>query len=312
MAIYERTQRESAHVFSRVVDKSKVPSALSWAALGCVTASKGELNRIYQVNTTDLLSSIFGEPSTDHIALVCADKIIAEDNTMFLIRVAHENSLRGAQVVVSTDDVYGTKRGELEAIGVVEGTVTEGKTSIATSDLVIHIVNNDSSKTPLKNIVNDLSMDILDDPIKMENASVQAQYREVYQLDDNGNKTYSEELCLLLSDVISQKESAVVEVRRSGDVDTEPLTLSQFESNWFYSDGYAKRSVIVLKPSSSIVENTPCDIIFELDQLAMRAYGTASPNKVTVPIALKTDGSDTPVDPDLGSITSNPFSIILP
>ena len=46
MAIYERTQRESAHVFSRVVDKSKVPSALSWAALGCVTASKGELNKV--------------------------------------------------------------------------------------------------------------------------------------------------------------------------------------------------------------------------------------------------------------------------
>jgi hypothetical protein len=307
MAIYERTQRESAHVSSRVVDKSKVPSALSWAALGCVTASKGELNKVYQVNTTDLLASILGEPSAEHISLVCADKIIAEDNTMFLIRVAHENSLRGAQVVVSTDDIYGANRGELEAIGVVDGEISDGNGGAATHNLVIHIVNTDTNKTPLKNIVGDLSMNIIDDPIKMENTSVQAQYRNVYQLDDKGNKNYSEELCLLLSDVISQNDSAFVEVRKSGDND--PLTSSQFESNWFYSDGYAKRSVIVLKPSSSIVENTPCNVIFELDQIAMRAYDTSSPNKVTVPIALKTNEG---AEPSLGSITSNPFEIIVP
>ena len=312
MAIYERTQRESAHVYSRVVDKSKVPSALSWAALGCVTASKGELNHIYQVNTTDLLSSIFGEPSTDHIALVCADKIIAEDNTMFLIRVAHENSLRGAQVVVSTDDVYGTKRGELKAIGVVEGTVTEGNGEGASHDLVIHIVT-EEKKSPLKNIAGDLSMDILDDPIKMENASIPARYAEVYQLDDKGNKSYSEELCLILSDVADlEKDIIVSKSPVSGQEASELLNSSQFESNWFFGDGYDKKSVIVLKPSASIVENTPCNVIFELDQVAMRAYGTASPNKVTVPIILKTSdegGGGGGDDPSVMSFTTYNFYV---
>jgi hypothetical protein len=311
MAIYERTQRESAHVFSRVVDKSQVPSALNWAALGCVTASKGELNKVYQINTTDLLASIFGEPTTDHIALVCADKIIAEDNTMFIIRVAHENSLRGAQVIVSTDDIYGDKKGELRAIGIVDGNVTPADDSNAKQNLVIHVVNDDDDRSPLTNIVSDLSMDIVDDPIRMENSSVTATYREVYQLDDKGNKSYSEELCLLLSDVVSQKETAIIEIRKSGEADSEPLEASQYEANWFYSDGYAKRSVIVLKPSSNIVENTPCDIIFEMDQVLQRAYGTASPNKVTLPIAIKTndEGGGGGGDDDFGSITSLPFEI---
>ena len=156
-------------------------------------------------------------------------------------------------------------------------------------------------------------MNIVDDPILMENSSVSATYRDVYQLDDKGNKSYSEELCLLLSDVISQKSDAFIEVRKSGNNTTELLNPSKFESNWFYSDGYAKRSAIVLKPSASIVENTPCDIIFELDQIAQRAYGTASPNKVTLPITLKTQfdngGGD---DPDLGHIISNPFDITIP
>ena len=287
MAIYERTQRESAHVSSRIVDKSQVPNPLSWAALGCVTASKGELNHVYQVNTTDLLSSIFGEPSTEHISLICADKIIAEDNTMFLIRVAHENSLRGAQVVVSTEDSFGA--GAKEAKGIVTGaSVVSGDNSVATSSLVINLVEN-PSEDQLKNISDDLSMDIdnvlLDGAIMMENKSVVATYRDVYQMDDKGNKTFSNELCLLLSDLAYSVEE-VVKSHVAGMPDPEPLNSTQFESNWFYSDGYTMKTVIVLKASASIAENTPCDVVFSLKQTAMRAYGTNAPNKVTMPIVL--------------------------
>ena len=294
MAIYERTQRESAHVSSRIVDKSQVPNPLSWAALGCVTASKGELNHVYQVNTTDLLSSIFGEPSTEHISLICADKIIAEDNTMFLIRVAHENSLRGAQVVVSTEDIFGA--GAKEAKGIVTdvsgdnsgASVVSGDNSIATSSLVINLVEN-PSEDQLKNISDDLSMDIdnvlLDGAIMMENKSVVATYRDVYQMDDKGNKTFSNELCLLLSDLAYSVEE-VVKSHVAGMPDPEPLNSTQFESNWFYSDGYTMKTVIVLKASASIAENTPCDVVFSLKQTAMRAYGTNAPNKVTMPIVL--------------------------
>jgi hypothetical protein len=209
---------------------------------------------------------------------------------MFLIRVAHENSLRGAQVVVSTDDIYGANRGELEAIGVVDGEISDGNGGAATHNLVIHIVNTDTNHTPLKNIVGDLSMNIIDDPIKMENASVPAKYMTVYQLDDKGNKNYSEELCLLLSDVADLTKDIIVSKSPVSDQEaSELLNSSQFEANWFFGDGYDKRSVIVLKPSSSIVENTPCNVIFELDQIAIRAYDTSSPNKVTVPVALKTN-----------------------
>lgn len=288
MAIYERTQRESAHVSSRIVDKSQVPNPLSWAALGCVTASKGELNHVYQVNTTDLLSSIFGEPSIDHIALVCADKIIADDNTMFLIRVAHENSLRGAQVIVSTEDVYGA--GAKEAKGVVSGEVTINENSYATSSLKISLVDV-STDDNLKNIAEELSMDIgnvfLDGEIMMENKSVVATYRDVYQVDDKGNKSFSNELCLLLSDLAYNVEKVVKSVG-AGQPEPEPLSPTQIETNWFYSDGYTQRTVVVLKPSSSISENTPCDVVFSLKQVAMRAYGTNAPNKVTMPIVLTT------------------------
>lgn len=307
MAIYERTQRESAHVSSRVVDKSKVPSATTWAALGCVTASKGELNHIYQVNTTDLLASIFGEPSKDHIALVCADKIISEDNMMYLIRVAHENSLRGAQVVVSTDDVYGDKG--KRAIGVVTGEVTDGKDSGATSDLVINVVSDDD-REPLKNIADELSMEVLNSYLKMENASVLASYREVYQLDANGNKAYSEELCLLLSDVLDQDKEVVV--RRSpvsGQETPDALNSTQYEVNWYYSEGYSMRSAIVLKPSSSITENTPCDVVFEMKQVVQRAYGTNSPNKVIVPVVLRSSDSDGDDDTDVMTFITNSFLV---
>jgi len=302
MAIYERTQRESAHVFSRVVDKSKVPSALNWAALGCVTASKGELNKVYQINSTDLLASTFGEPTTDHIALICADKIIAEDNTMFIIRVAHENSLRGAQVIVSTDVVYGGKGNEI-AIGVVTGNVEDGNGGGATHNLMLHIATEGATTQTvpadnLKNIADDLSMDIVDDPILMENTSVTARYADVYQIDSKGNKSYSEELCLILSDVADTEEDIIVSKSPvSGQEATELLNDTQFEANWFFGDGYNKKTAIVLKPSANIVENAPCNVTFSIDQVAMRAYGTASPNKVTLPVVLRTNiegGGDVP------------------
>ena len=258
-------------------------------------ASKGELNKVYQINSTDLLASTFGEPSPDHIALICADKIIAEDNTMFIIRVAHENSLRGAQVVVSTDEVYGGTGNKI-AIGVVTGSVTTGNEDGATQTLVINVAEEcaTSELVPdknLKNIADNLSMNVVaaDTKITMENKSVTATYRDVYQLDDKGNKSYSEELCLLLSDVVDlDKDIIVSKSPVSGQDASELLDETQFEANWFFGEGYEMKSVIVLKPSASIVENTPCNVIFDIKQLAQRAYGTASPNKVTLPVVLKT------------------------
>lgn len=289
MALYERTQRESAHVSSRVVDKSKVPSALTWAALGCITASKGNLNEVYQVNSTEQLASYFGDPSSEHVSLICADKIIAEDNTMFLIRVAHENSLRGAQVVVPTEEIYGTSSGQKRGFGAVTGTVTEGNDGPATNDLVIQIKEEDEPKNNIKNIADNLSMDVKNGLLTMENSSVMATYRDVYQIDEHGNRTYSNELCLLLSDV----SELVKSVKKSTSGSSSVLNQTQYEDNWFYGEGYAMRTAVVLKASSSIVENTPCDVIFEIKQSIMRAYDTSSPNKVTVPVSLKTSSGET-------------------
>lgn len=273
MAVYERTQRESAHVFSRVVDKSKVPSALTWAALGCVTASKGELNKVYQCGTTDYLDSIFGEPSKDHISLVCASKIIADDNTMFIIRVAHENSLRGAQAIVSTETNYNHPT---KAIGVLEPEDNPVKRLIQLQE--------EESNENLKNIASTLSFDLdnSEDLIQLSNKRVSASYRDVYQVDSNGNKSVSNELCLLLSDVLDTSGTVKVTLSDSGvEVDA-----TKYTTNWFYGDGYSTRSVIVLSPSSGVVENRNCDIEFSIKQKAQRAYGTATPNKVIVPIVI--------------------------
>lgn len=273
MAVYERTQRESAHVFSRVVDKSKVPSALTWAALGCVTASKGELNKVYQCGTTDYLDSIFGEPSKDHISLVCASKIIADDNTMFIIRVAHENSLRGAQAIVSTETNYNHPT---KAIGVLEPEDNPVKRLIQLQE--------EESHENLKNIASTLSFDLdnSEDLIQLSNKRVSASYRDVYQVDSNGNKSVSNELCLLLSDVLDTSGTVKVTLSDSGvEVDA-----TKYTTNWFYGDGYSTRSVIVLSPSSGVVENRNCDIEFSIKQKVQRTYGTATPNKVIVPIVI--------------------------
>ena len=195
MAVYERTQRESAHVYSRVVDKSQVPSALTWAALGCVTASKGELNKVYQCGTTDYLASVFGEPSKDHISLVCASKIIAEDNTMFVIRVAHENSLRGAQAIISTETNY--DGGKDHAAGVVDPstmTIQLKEGTDGTGDNLRNIASTMSVDFPLQEDDEDNIFDMMND-------NLPAMYRDVYQLDSKGNQNVSNELCLLLSDV---------------------------------------------------------------------------------------------------------------
>lgn len=274
MAIYERTQRESAHVSSRVVDKSKVPSALTWAALGCVTASKGELNHVYQCTSTDYLESIFGEATKDHISLVCASKIIDDDNTMFLIRVAHENSLRGAQAVVSTETIYGQTK---KAIGSLEPESSEEKD-------YIQLKNESLPQYDLKNIASTLKFDLDDDTelISMLNKNVPALYRDVYQIDSKGNKSYSNELCLLLSDIAEISESVIITLSDSG-VLVDP---SKYTSNWFYGEDYAKRSAIVLSPSSGVVENRNCDVDFKIKQKAQRSYGTSQPNRIVVPVVI--------------------------
>lgn len=276
MAVYERTQRESAHVFSRVIDKSQLPSALTWAAIGCVTASKGELNKVYQCGTTDYLNSVFGEPSKDHISLVCANKIIAEDNTMFLIRVAHENSLRGAQAIISTETNYNNST---KAIGVLEPDDDPVKK-------LIQLKEEDVPQNDLRNISSILSftLDNEEELIKISNKKIAATYRDVYQIDSKGNKNFSNELCLLLSDVADL--SAPIKVKLSDSDSSDWLEPSKYTTNWFYGDGYTKRSVIVLSPSSGVVENKNCDIEFSLKQVAQRAYGTATPNKVVVPIVI--------------------------
>ena len=273
MAVYERTQRESAHVFSRVVDKSQVPSSLTWAAIGCVTASKGELNKIYQCGTTDYLASVFGEPSSDHIALVCASKIIAEDNTMFIIRVAHENSLRGAQAIVSTETTYDSRN---KAIGVVE------------DDVRIQFKEMLDNTKDVKNIDSTLSFvfsdGVEDGAIAFNNINVPASYNDVYQVDENGNKSYSNELCLILSDVLDDTKDVIV----TKSNENETLSPVDYETNWFYGDGYLRKSVIVLKPSASVVENKNCNVAFSVKQLAQRMYGTSTPNKVIVPVVFST------------------------
>lgn len=269
MAIYERTQRESAHVYSRVVDKSQVPSSVTWAALGCVTASRGELNKVYQVGTTDYLEKVFGEPTQEHISLICASKIIYDNNTMYLIRVAHENSLKGSQVVVSTEKIY---ENATAGIGVIE------------EDARIQLKEITTLKD-IKNIASDLTfyLDNIEEFITMTNQAVQAGYRDVYQIDNRGNKTFSNELCLLLSDVLDIEQPVVVTKSESG----VELGQTDFDSNWFYGDGYAKRSAIVLKSTSGVVENKSCDVTFKMKQTAQRSYGTPTPNKVIVPVVFQ-------------------------
>ena len=216
-----------------------------------------------------------------------------DDNTMFLIRVAHENSLRGAQAIVSTETNYNRPT---KAIGVLEPSVGE-KTTIQLKEEAL-------PQKPLKNISTTLSFELDDEDelIEITNVRVPASYRDVYQLDSKGNRNYSNELCLLLSDVADQSAPVIVKTTDGGQT-IEP---SKYQTNWFYGEGYATQSVVVLSPSAGVVENRNCDVEFSIKQLAKRAYGTASQNKVILPIVIKSnglpdpdDGDDDPDSPDM-------------
>lgn len=122
----ELPERLSAQVITTVSDYSRISSTPDQAVLGVVTATTGPINELKLIKTTSALVSTFGEPSANHIGLCGAYKIIEAGNAMYLVRVAHEESVAAASCKLWGD---GGSVLELEATASGSGasSVTLGK-----------------------------------------------------------------------------------------------------------------------------------------------------------------------------------------
>ena len=85
----ELPERLSAQVITTLEDLSRIETLPSRAALGVITATKGPMDELHLVQTTNQLVSLFGEPSADHKGLVGAYKIISSGIGMYLVRVGN-------------------------------------------------------------------------------------------------------------------------------------------------------------------------------------------------------------------------------
>lgn len=97
----ELPERLSAQVITTVDDYSRLDTTPTTAVMGVITATKGPLDELHLVQTTTALTTLFGEPSSDHLGLVGAYKIIASGVGMYLVRVANPNTAKEATATIS-------------------------------------------------------------------------------------------------------------------------------------------------------------------------------------------------------------------
>lgn len=127
--------RLSAQVISAITDLSQIDASPSFSFFACVTAPKGEVNYPYLVQTVDQLRAYLGEPTEEHLSLICAYKIIEKGYPGYLVRVASESlSQARAELLNSANEVVvqavvkqaGTdgNKYSLEVSGATEGKAT--------------------------------------------------------------------------------------------------------------------------------------------------------------------------------------------
>lgn len=272
-----RVARESAHVYSRVIDKSTVPNTITWAALVCVTAPKGELNTIYTLQTQNDLKKYLGTPTTDNISLICADKLLSEGCSLYAIRVAHENSLASSKAIIKTKSFIIDGQGTYDV---------SGNISQATK---VNLRREGEDKN-LRNLTSYLTFTGVDpDVYTMKNVNVPLEAKQVYQIEEDGTKGNAvTKYCLILSDILKDEN---VKVYAKGS-DT-PIELDKYETNWFYGEGKNKVSAIVFDlENSPLAVNELADISFEAKQMFVQNTGSTNASDIYCYMQYKSGTSD--------------------
>ena len=272
-----RVLRESAHVYSKVVDKSTVPNTITWAALVCVTAPKGELNNIYTLTSHNDLTRYFGTPTKDHTSLICADKLVSNDCSLYAIRVAHENSLASSSVYIKQKNY------------VYQGTGTYDSSIQTASELILQDENNKN----IKNVTSYLTFEgseSISSVYTMWNKDVVFGKNSVYQIDSETNKPSNEltKYCLVLSDVLNEDNVQVYKKDES-----EPIDSNLYETGWFCGYGKNKKSAIVFDLSTSPLSlNEKVDVSFEAKQTFVLNTGSSNNLEVYCYMQSKAGGSE--------------------
>lgn len=261
-----RVARESAHVYSRVIDKSTVPNTITWAALVCVTAPKGELNTIYTLQTQNDLKKYLGTPTTDNISLICADKLLSEGCSLYAIRVAHENSLASSNAIIKTKSFIIDGHGNYDVAG--------GDISQATK---VNLHRKDEDKN-LRNLTSYLTFTGVEPAVyTMKNVSVPLEAKQVYQIEEDGKKGNAvTKYCLVLSDIL--KDGNVQVYAKGSDTPIDP---EKYDATWFYGEGKNKVSAIVFDlETSPLAVNELADISFEAKQMFVQNTGSTNASDV--------------------------------
>lgn len=272
-----RVARESAHVYSRVIDKSTVPNTITWAALVCVTAPKGELNTIYTLQTQNDLKKYLGTPTIDNISLICADKLLSEGCSLYAIRVAHENSLASSKAIIKTKSFIIDGQGNYD----VSGDISQA------TKVNLRRKNEDKN---LRNLTSYLTFTGVEpDVYTMKNVNVPLEAKQVYQIEEDGTKGNAvTKYCLILSDILKDEN---VKVYAKGS-DT-PIELDKYETNWFYGEGKNKVSAIVFDlENSPLAVNELADISFEAKQMFVQNTGSTNASDIYCYMQYKSGTSD--------------------
>ena len=272
-----RVARESAHVYSRVIDKSTVPNTITWAALVCVTAPKGELNTIYTLQTQKDLKNFLGTPTTDNISLICADKLLSEGCSLYAIRVAHENSLASSNAIIKTKSFIVDGQGTYD----VQGDIAQSTK--------VNLHRKDEDKN-LRNLTSYLTFTGEESAVyTMTNVNVPLEAKQVYQIGVDGEKGNAvTKYCLILSDILKDGN---VKVYAKGS--NTPIDSNKYESNWFYGEGKNKVSAIVLDLGNSpLAVNDLADISFEAKQMFVQNTGSTNSSDIYCYMQYKSGNSD--------------------
>ena len=272
-----RVARESAHVYSRVIDKSTVPNIITWAALVCVTAPKGELNTIYTLQTQKDLKNFLGTPTTDNISLICADKLLSEGCSLYAIRVAHENSLASSNAIIKTKSFIVDGHGTYD----VQGDIAQSTK--------VNLHRKDEDKN-LRNLTSYLTFTGEESAVyTMTNVNVPLEAKQVYQIGVDGKKGNAvTKYCLILSDILKDGN---VKVYAKGS--NTPIDSNKYKTNWFYGEGKNKVSAIVFDlETSPLAVNDLANISFEAKQMFVQNTGSTNSSHIYCYMQYKSGNSD--------------------
>lgn len=272
-----RVARESAHVYSRVIDKSTVPNTITWAALVCVTAPKGELNTIYTLQTQKDLKNYLGTPTTDNISLICADKLLSEGCSLYAIRVAHENSLASSKAIIKTKSF------------IIDG---QGNYDVSSSDISqatkVNLRREGEDKN-LRNLTSYLTFTGVEPAVyTMNNVNVPLEAKQVYKIEDGKKGNAVTKYCLILSDILNDGN---VQVYAKGS--NTPIAPEKYEATWFYGEGKNKVSAIVFNlEDSPLAVNELADISFEAKQMFVQNTGSTNASDIYCYMQYKSGDSE--------------------